>query len=93
MTPFEIFAKIHSFAMGYKVIQYKWKGRQIAIPEFLTLVPWNCDYKHFIEKWMAFCYAESEFYKVYDFYNFLDPENRKIFINWILENDSITFNS
>lgn len=59
--------------------------RKALVPEFVAKAKWTFGVDHAINKWMQIENTVST-NMVMDFYKDLDNTNRKIFVDWVMDN-------
>lgn len=60
--------------------------KRAHIPRFLAEAKWTCNLSHMIEKWNEACSSRNHDAYMTAFYAKLDGNNRKIFLEWVLQN-------
>ena len=60
--------------------------KTITIPQFLAKAKWTCNLPHMIEKWKNACQSRNPDAYIVNFYANLDGNNRKILLEWVLQN-------
>lgn len=56
------------------------------VPTFIKEVPWNCNMLHMVEKWESCIEKCGAFGEFMYFYSLLDNENRRLLLEYILDN-------
>ena len=90
MFEITIIEKFINFLLKYETVFVTFKNEHgkeesAQVPLFLTEINWNCDRDHLIRKWMKYCYFDYDNdYRVINFYQMLDDENRYKFISYAL---------
>lgn len=79
------------FGWNFSSEYHEWKGaggqtRQMVLPTFLFKVRWSCNLDHMVDKWVAATrYKDADTYLI-KFYCELDLWNRRLLLEWIMEN-------
>ncbi len=60
--------------------------KEIIVPQFIAEAKWTCNLLHMIGKWQDACRSHNTNAYLVDFYANLDGANRKILLEWVLEN-------
>lgn len=79
------------FSMNYKSDYYDWttmygEKKQDYLPTFIMEVKWACSLDHIIGKWNYILYDYNGYARMNKFYGELDSTNRKLLLEWVLEN-------
>lgn len=61
-------------------------SKTVHIPQFLAEAKWTCNLPHMIEKWNNACQPRNPDAYLVKFYANLDGDNRKILLEWVLQN-------
>lgn len=61
-------------------------SKRIIIPKFLAEAKWTCSLPHMIDKWKEACGSRNTDAYLVAFYASLDNENRRILLEWVLQN-------
>lgn len=59
---------------------------RVHIPRFLAEAKWTCNLNHMIDKWNEACRSRNTDAYLVTFYANLDGDNRKILLEWVLQN-------
>lgn len=77
--------KFMFYIMNYDVIEYKTRdGNTVYIPKSFISIKWNCDIEDIIAIWYNTCKDINGYFL--SFYQQLDAENKKAFIEWVMDN-------
>ena len=60
--------------------------KHVVIPRFLAEAKWTCNLPHMIDKWTSACRSQNPDAYLVKFYADLDNENRRILLEWVLQN-------
>lgn len=69
-----------------EVGNYNGGTKTVDIPQFLAEAKWTCNLPHMIEKWNNACRSRNPDAYLVKFYSMLDGDNRKILLEWVLQN-------
>ena len=83
--------KFMFYCWNYDTISHTWEtfcGEEVTqyVPEFLVKVNWTCNFNHMHEKWKEATSKASAYDYIPRFYAEIDSENRRIMLEWIVEN-------
>ncbi len=79
------------FGWNYECIWHEWKSihgtsKAQYVPRFLAEAKWTCNFDHMLEKWRnAYCRSNGDSHLV-AFYADIDNANRKILLEWVMNN-------
>lgn len=79
------------FGWNYDTVLHKWKSvygeqKEECLPAFLVEAKWTCNLDHMLEKWHKSIKNGDVHSYLTRFYADLDTENRKILLEWVLQN-------
>ena len=60
--------------------------KEIIVPKFIAEARWTCNLPHMIDKWNDACRSRNPDAYLVTFYANLDNDNRRILLEWVLEN-------
>lgn len=60
--------------------------KSVYVPKFLAEAKWTCNLPHMISKWNDACTSRNPHAYLVTFYANLDYDNRRILVEWVLEN-------
>lgn len=83
--------KFMYYSWNYPLVYHEWKTdgdiiRKETVPEFLVQVRWHCNFEHMLSKWRESIKSDNPMTYFPEFYSRLDLWNRKLFLEWIMEN-------
>lgn len=61
-------------------------SKLVYVPRFIAEAKWTCNLHHMISKWQQACDSQHPDAYLVAFYASLDTFNRRILLEWVLEN-------
>ena len=79
------------FSWNYDLVYHTWNAgsgttKEETVPEFLAKIKWTCNFDHMYSKWKLAIMNDNPNEYLIKFYAELDNENRKLLLEWVMEN-------